>query len=409
MRTVLKPFIELPYGAKFRYQGSQEVWVRTQHNVIAAWNGLLANPTFQSLCCFCHIEGDEDGNTLQTLVEVVEYLPAEQPQGEPVACNHEWTDDGEFMLVCTVCGAQENHDPKWRDIGTAPRDGTLVRLLVDFTEHATEDSEAMPSPTIGANSFDHTGEDLWQFAGWSWEQDCFTQGAGEPVGWLPLLDTPHADPAEVESKLSEQRAEFAKASQIEHAKWSTEVERISRKAANADLALAAQTKQVHNLREGLDNANINIANWAKANQKLKAQLTEAHALLRDTKAMLASELSYELFAKMANHIKRIDAALSASAYPINELCADGAHELVPFRSDCVRCGEPYSAEPSAPVERDERAEFERKFVVQEGVFFSGERNEYRSMNGRAIEETDATDLNLRLSGWQARAALERKQ
>lgn len=119
-------------------------------------------------------------------------------QGEPVSCSHEWTDDGEFMLVCTACGAQENHDPKWRDMATAPRDGTLVRLLVEFTEHATEDSEAMPSPTIGANSFDHTGEDLWQLAGWSWEQDCFTQGEGEPVGWLPMLDTPHADPAEVE-------------------------------------------------------------------------------------------------------------------------------------------------------------------------------------------------------------------
>lgn len=124
--------------------------------------------------------------------------PAEQHQGKPVVCAHEWTDDGEFMLVCTACGAQENHDPKWRDMATAPRDGTLIRLLVEFTEHATEDSEAMPSPTIGANSFDHTGEDVWQFAGWSWEQDCFTQGEGEPVGWLPLLDTPHSDPAEVE-------------------------------------------------------------------------------------------------------------------------------------------------------------------------------------------------------------------
>lgn len=124
--------------------------------------------------------------------------PAPAVQGEPVACSHEWTDDGEFLLVCTKRGTQENHDPKWRDMATAPRDGTLVRLLVEFTEHATEDSDAMPSPTIGANSFDHTGEDVWQFAGWSWEQDCFTQGAGEPVGWLPMLDTPRADPGEVE-------------------------------------------------------------------------------------------------------------------------------------------------------------------------------------------------------------------
>ena len=126
--------------------------------------------------------------------------PSEQHQGEPVACSHEWTDDGEFLLVCTKCGIQENHDPKWRDMATAPRDGTLVRLLVEFTEHATEDEgfTEVGSPTIGANYFKDTGEDVWQFAGWSWEQDCFTRGAGEPVGWLPLLDTPRADPGEVE-------------------------------------------------------------------------------------------------------------------------------------------------------------------------------------------------------------------
>ena len=41
------------------------------------------------------------------------------------------------------------------------------------------------------------------------------------------------------------------------------------------------------------------------------------------------------------------AALSTSAVPSNDLCAEGAHEFVPFRSKCVKCGEPYSAEPSA--------------------------------------------------------------
>ncbi|PNG31563.1 MULTISPECIES: hypothetical protein [Pseudomonas] len=42
-------------------------------------------------------------------------------------------------------------------------------------------------------------------------------------------------------------------------------------------------------------------------------------------------------------------ALSASVEPINDLCAEGAHAFVPLRSDCVRCGALYSAEPSAPV------------------------------------------------------------
>lgn len=103
-------------------------------------------------------------------------------------CNHEWTDDGQHLLVCTACGAQEDHDPHWRDMSIAPRDGTLVRLLVEFTEHATEDADQ--APTIGANNFENDGEDRWQFAGWCWSHDHFTQGQGEPIGWLPMLDEP---------------------------------------------------------------------------------------------------------------------------------------------------------------------------------------------------------------------------
>ena len=74
----------------------------------------------------------------------------------------------------------------WRPIDTAPRDGTMLRLLVAFTEHATEDSPD-PSPTIGANNFDGDGEDEWRFAGWCWTHDHFTEGKGTPVGWLPML------------------------------------------------------------------------------------------------------------------------------------------------------------------------------------------------------------------------------
>ncbi|MGV8261734.1 hypothetical protein ACV334_02515 [Pseudomonas aeruginosa] len=68
---------------------------------------------------------------------------------------------------------------------------------------------------------------------------------------------------------------------------------------------------------------------------------------------------------------------------------------------------PCPAHP-APAEQaggDERAAFERAFTVQEGICFDDKRGEYRSMNLRAIEATDAQDLNLRLQGWQARAAL----
>lgn len=121
--------------------------------------------------------------------------PASPQAAQPVACDHEWTDDGEFMLVCTACGAQENHDPKWRDMDSAPKDGTLVRLLVAFSDHPTEDADE--APTIGSNSFDNDERDEWTFAGWCWDHDHWTHGQGIPLGWLPMIDT-HADAGEVE-------------------------------------------------------------------------------------------------------------------------------------------------------------------------------------------------------------------
>lgn len=118
-----------------------------------------------------------------------DYRPEElgDPAGQP-PCQHEWTDDGQFLLVCTACGAQEDHDPHWRPIETAPRDGSMLRLLVEFSEHSTEDEDQ--APTIGANNFDNDEEDVWKFAGWCWSHDHFVQGEGVPVGWLPLLDVP---------------------------------------------------------------------------------------------------------------------------------------------------------------------------------------------------------------------------
>lgn len=104
------------------------------------------------------------------------------------SCKHEWTDDGQWLQICTLCGRQEDHDPKWRDMDSAPRDGTLLRLLVEFDEHSTEDSDQ--APTIGANNFDHDGLDEWKFAGWCWTHDHFTEGKGTPVGWLPLMNDP---------------------------------------------------------------------------------------------------------------------------------------------------------------------------------------------------------------------------
>lgn len=74
---------------------------------------------------------------------------------------------------------------------SAPKDGTLLRLLVMFEEGPLEDDNTKPIWTIGFNSLNDSGLDLWQFAGWNWTHDCFCEGTGTPVGWFPMLDALH--------------------------------------------------------------------------------------------------------------------------------------------------------------------------------------------------------------------------
>lgn len=83
-------------------------------------------------------------------------------------------------------------------MSTAPRDGTMVRLLVQFTNHGVNDGfDSGPAWTIGANTYDDSGDDEWFIAGWDWQQDCFTAGEGEPLGWLPMLSAPATDEREI--------------------------------------------------------------------------------------------------------------------------------------------------------------------------------------------------------------------
>ncbi|WP_256806455.1 hypothetical protein [Pseudomonas kurunegalensis] len=152
-----------------------------------------------------------------------------------------------------------------------------------------------------------------------WEAICegfgqaVTQPHPEPIAWmvgtafwwtkeeaerdsvamgLPIVGLgPMTDTSEIE-RLVAANTEYAR----RHLELQGEVERLSRKAANADLALAAQTRQVTTLR---------------------AQLAERDALLREVLVGLWPSTPLAI---------KINAALSASA------------------------------EPSAPVEIDERTE-----------------------------------------------------
>lgn len=74
---MMKPFRQLPYGERFRITGESFILVRIGHNLVADWPVTLYNhrgEPIQSLSLWYHdVEnGDEDGTSMDTEVEVVE-------------------------------------------------------------------------------------------------------------------------------------------------------------------------------------------------------------------------------------------------------------------------------------------------------------------------------------------------
>ena len=74
----------------------------------------------------------------------------------------------------------------WQPIETAPKDGTLLLLLVeaDMACNCNPVEDEDWSRTVGFNNFDHDGEDEWKVTGWCWSHDHFTEGHGKPVKWM---------------------------------------------------------------------------------------------------------------------------------------------------------------------------------------------------------------------------------
>ena len=125
-------------------------------------------------------------------------------------CDAAATGQGDMCDRRTMAHEQPVSDPDGlpgtpRPMSTAPRDGTMVRLLVQFTNHGVNDGfDSGPAWTIGANTYDDSGDDEWFIAGWDWQQDCFTAGEGEPLGWLPMLSAPAPDEREIAARAIEQ-------------------------------------------------------------------------------------------------------------------------------------------------------------------------------------------------------------
>lgn len=85
-----------------------------------------------------------------------------------------------------------SHVAAWKDMSNAPKDGTILRLLVnpDRDEFTAFDDSLTPFETIGFNNLENTEEDRWEFAGWDWSQDCFITGRGEVIGWMQFGSNP---------------------------------------------------------------------------------------------------------------------------------------------------------------------------------------------------------------------------
>lgn len=76
---------------------------------------------------------------------------------------------------------------QYQDRDTAPKDGTMVCLLVDYSgDGAAPLDDAKTGWTIGYNTLVDTGDDEWIMVGWDWCQDCYCQGRGEVIGWAPF-------------------------------------------------------------------------------------------------------------------------------------------------------------------------------------------------------------------------------
>ena len=116
--------------------------------------------------------------------------------GHVELCPHQQAklQDGDKLFAAAPQPQPVQEPVDYLPIETAPKDASLVRLLVNFDDHSLEDGSE-PCWTIGTNALSDTGIDEWLFAGWDWTHDRFTQGNGTPIGWLPMLyTTPQSAP-----------------------------------------------------------------------------------------------------------------------------------------------------------------------------------------------------------------------
>lgn len=111
-------------------------------------------------------------------------------------CGHWWTPCGgraaAFVAASEPLGHPDSRRPAWNfNMASAPRDGTLLLLLIRLDDCWCGFDDNEVSRTIGFNCVDNDEIDEWKFPGWSWSHDCIKeQGHGTPIAWAPMPDLP---------------------------------------------------------------------------------------------------------------------------------------------------------------------------------------------------------------------------
>lgn len=248
----------------------------------------------------CHITVADDslkaGRAIHSEMSAILAQPAEQHQGEPVAVVDEG-DDGLFVEL--IYGDNGNPLRRGDKLYTRPAQGEVVG---------------------------------WQFyqqsKWWNGDDRIKDHRKNTEAAGIPTRDVyTHADPAEVER-------------------------------------LREENRRLHEAGEFLDGVNQGIED------KLRAQLADAHALLRralnggddnlggDIDAALSANAEpttakQETHDEMRIRHKREFDALDGSGFHYQE-CRCGTRGSYPVEVKHCVCGKPFdSAEPSAPVERDQ--------------------------------------------------------
>ncbi len=163
------------------------------------------------------------------------------------------------------------------------------------------------------------------------------------------------------------------------------------------------TAEVERLRTELDlrtQEREKFLGWCRdaraESTKLRAQLAERDALLQEIRRKPG------LFS--GDFILRLDETLSASAEPRPFRTPDCPDCACVQDGQCLCSPSKPSAEPSAPVEIDERADFERHVILTTGRPIDSELKRHPVRH----DEYECRTMQTRWNDWQARAALDRK-